>query len=261
MKLAVLLISLAYTLFGAVNASITLQSASIFAVLAGSGITNTGTTSITGDVGTFPTISETGFSSVTISHGVNHYGDTVTQHAKNHLTSAYISAADMEATRDLTGKTLGTGGEISSLGPGVYSFSSSAHLIGKLTLTGFGEYVFKIGSTLTTASSSSVVLTDGANACDIFWQVGSSATLGTHTAFEGTVMALDSITANTGTIVKGRLLARNAAVVMQSNEIRLPSCESSSSSSGGSHGGSTGSSESSSSSSTGTCVMVCRCEA
>ena len=147
--------------------------------------------------------------------------------AQTDLTIAYNRAAGLARTQDLTGQNLGG----QTLTPGVYFFSSSAQLTGKLTLNDLGDpnalFVFQIGSTLTTASNSLVVTELNSNGgsvsmpgCDVFWQVGSSATLGTTTAFEGHILALDSITLNTGaTIVDGSALARTGAVTLDTNTI------------------------------------------
>ena len=152
-----------------------------FAVLAGAGITNTGPTTINGDLGTFPTTSITGAASMTVT-GTNHGGDAVTQGAKTDLVTAYNTATGEGPTTavaaDLGGRTLTAG---------IYNSASSLGLTGALTLNGAGNpnalFVFQAGSTLTTASASSVVLTNGAQACNVFWQVGSSATLGTGSSF------------------------------------------------------------------------------
>ena len=194
-----------------------LGTASSFGVLAGAGITNTGTSTVNGDVGTFPTTTESGFASLTIN-GTNHAGDAVTQGAKNDLVTAYNDAAGQTPFIDKSGLDLGG----QNLTPGVYHFSSSAQLTGVLTLTGFGVYVFQIGSTLTTASASSVLLAGGAQACGVYWQVTSSATFGTSTRFQGTVMALTSITMTTGATLIGRALARNGAVTLDTNTITVP---------------------------------------
>lgn len=193
-----------------------------FAVLAGSGITNTGPTTITGDVGTFPTTTETGFGTVTII-GTNHGGDGVTQGAKIDLVTAYNDAAGRTPVTAVSGDI---GGQ--TFTPGVYNSSSSLGITGTLTLDGQGDpnavFIFQIGSTLTTASGSSVVLINGARGCNIFWQVGSSATLGTGSTFQGTIMALTSITVTTGVVVNGRLLARNGAVTLDTNTITVTIC-------------------------------------
>jgi hypothetical protein len=196
-----------------------LGTASNFAVLAGQAITNTGATTINGDVG----LSPNGSSSVTgfppgIINGGTHYADAVALQAKNDLVTAYNDTAGQTPFVDLTGQDLGN----KNLSPGTYRFSSSAQLTGPLTLSGFGIYIFQIGSSLTTASGSRVVLTNNAQACGVFWQVASSATFGTTTAFEGTVMALASITMNTQATLIGRALARNAAVTLDTNTITRP---------------------------------------
>jgi LPXTG-site transpeptidase (sortase) family protein len=208
-----------------------LGTAENFAVLAGTGITNTGATTITGDVGTFPTTSETGLTPcpaadcVTLT-GTDQGGDGVTQGAKTNLTTAYNTAAGEGPTTPITGGTLGGG---QTLTPGVYNSASSIGLTGSLTLNGGGDpnavFVFQAGSTLVTASSSTVILTGGTQACNVYWQVGSSATLGTTSNFVGTILALDSITDNGYSTVDGRFLARNAAVTLNHTTITRPFCD------------------------------------
>ncbi len=199
-----------------------LGSASSFGVLAGSGITNTGSTSIDGDLGTFPTTTITGAGSLTTS-GVNHAGDTTTQAAKLDLATAYASAA---AAGPATPIVADLGGQ--SLFPGVYNSASSIGLTGPLTLNGAGDpgatFVFQAASTLTTASTSQVDLINGAQACNVFWQVGSSATLGTGSSLSGTVIAMTSITVTTGTTVDGRILALAGAVTLDADTVSVPSC-------------------------------------
>lgn len=202
--------------------SVPLGTAGSFAVLAGSGITNTGPTTITGDIGTFPTTTITGAASI-VEHGTNHRGDAVTQGAKNALVTAYNTAA---GERPPTAVSAELGGR--TLRAGVYKAASSMALTGALTLDAAGNpdavFVFQAPSTLTTASASSVVLLNGAQACHVFWQVGSSATLGTTTRFKGNVLATTSISLNTGATVEGRVLARNGAVTLESNVITRPAC-------------------------------------
>ncbi|MEO6536087.1 MAG: ice-binding family protein [Candidatus Paceibacterota bacterium] len=196
-------------------------STNTFAVLAGTGITNTGSTVINGDIGSFATPSIGGFPPGILGPGsTNHGGDGVTQQAKIDLQAAYNYAAAQASTSDLTGQDLGG----MNLLPGVYHFSSAAQLTGPLTLTGSGVYIFQIGTTLTTASASSVILAAGAESCNVFWQVGSSATLGTASTFEGTIMADQSITLTTSATLDGRALAQNGAVTLDSNTITIPSC-------------------------------------
>jgi Ice-binding-like len=191
-----------------------------FTVLAGSAITNTGPTVITGNLGLDPgtASSVTGFPPGSVT-GAKHTADAVALQAKNDLKTAYTDAATAPTTSNLTGKNLGG----KNLTPGVYTFSSSAQLTGSLTLSGNGVFIFRIGSTLTTASNSVVLLRNGAQACAVYWQVGSSATLGSATQFQGNLMALTSITMVTGAnILKGRALARNGALTLDDNHITPP---------------------------------------
>ncbi len=196
-----------------------------FAVIAGAGITNTGPTTVNGDIGTFPTPAESGTASMTIT-GTNHDADVVTQGAKNDLVTAYNTAAGEGPTTavpaDLGGRTLS---------PGTYNSASSLGLTGTVTLNGGGDpnalFVFQAGSTLITASTSNVNLINGAQACNVFWQVGSSATLGTGSTFRGTILALTSISVTTGTTINGRLLARNGAVTLDTDTITKPACSTS----------------------------------
>jgi hypothetical protein len=201
---------------------ISLGSADGFAVLAGAGITNTGPSVITGDIGTFPTTTIVGFSSITQS-GTNHAGDAVTQGTKDALVTAYNAAVAEGPTSPIAGDL---GGQ--TLAAGVYNSSTSLGLTGTLTLDGANNsssiFVFQAGSTLTTASASNIALINGAQSCNVFWQMGSSVTLGTNSTFRGTVLAMQSITATTGATVDGRLLARNGAVTLDSNHITRPTC-------------------------------------
>ena len=195
--------------------AVTLGTGENFAVLGGSTVTNTGATVLHGDLGVWPGLAITGFGPG-IVNGTIHAGDSVAQQAQSDLTTAYNFLAGMAPTQVLTGQDLGG----QTLTTGVYFFASSAQLTGVLTLSGPGDFVFQIGSTLTTASNSSILANNSAN---IYWQVGSSATLGTATAFKGNILALTSITLNTGaTIDSGRALARNGAVTLDGNTITIP---------------------------------------
>ena len=199
-----------------------LGTAGSFVVLAGAGITNTGPTTLNGDLGTFPTktIKVTGKLTVT---GTNHAGDAVTQRAKTALVTAYNAAAGEGPTSPISGDLNGR-----RLKPGVYNSASSIGLRtgGTLTLDAAGDpgavFVFQAGSTLKALSGSQIVLRNGARSCNVFWQVGSSATLGTNSRFVGTILAYQSITAETGAKVVGRLLARNGAVTLDTNTITRP---------------------------------------
>jgi hypothetical protein len=207
---------------GAAATAVPLGTAGSFAVLAGAGITNTGPTTVSGDLGTFPTTTVTGAGSLTIN-GTNHAGDAVTQQAQTDLVTAYNNAAAQGPTNPIVADL---GGQ--SLPPGVYNSASSIGLTGALTLNGGGDpnavFVFQAGSALTTASASSVVLINGAQSCNVFWQIGSSATLGTGSTCRGTVIALQSITVTTGVTVDGRVLARNGAVTLDTDTIARSGC-------------------------------------
>ena len=200
-----------------------LQSAENFTVLGGSTVTNTGPTSITGNVGVSPGSAITGTVSITLT-GTYHAGDAVALQAQTDVTKAYNGLKAMSSNQNLTGQDLGG----LTLNSGVYKFDSEAQLTGALTLDAQGNnnayWVFQIGSTLTTASASSVNMinagSNGGTDNGLFWQVGSSATLGTTTAFEGNILALASITLNTGaTIDNGRALAETGAVTMDTNTL------------------------------------------
>lgn len=200
-----------------------LGTADSFAVLAGSTATNTGSTLITGNLGVWPGNAVTGFPPGIVI-GTIFAGDAVAQQAQSDLTIAYNDVAGRPCDDDLTGTDLGG----LTLIPAVYCFSDSAQLTGQLTLDAQGSadalFIFQMGSTLTTASNSSVLLINSGDECNVFWQVGSSATLGTSTAFAGNILALTSITANTDANVSGRTLARNGAVTMDTNDISIANC-------------------------------------
>ncbi len=200
-----------------------LGSAQSFAVLGASRVTNTGPTIITGDLGVGPGTAVTGFPPGSVTGGTVHAGDATATAAQAASHIAYDNLVAQPCGTNLTGKTLVTSPGAVTLSPGVYCFDSSAQLTGTLTLNGNGVYVFKIGSTLTTASNSSVVLTNGATAGKVFWQVTSSATLGTKTAFEGSILANISDTVTTGASVTGRVFALTGAVTLSGNRIRTAS--------------------------------------
>lgn len=216
----------------AATTSVSLGSAAPFSVLAGSTVTNTGPSTISGDLGLSPGSSVTGAPHVV---GATHIDDAVAIAAKKDLTTAYNDAASRasngSAGTDLAGKVFL---------PGVRTAGSSLLLSsGRVTLNAEGNpnavFIFQIGSTLITASNTTVSLVNGAQACNVFWQVGSSATLGTGTAFVGTIMAQASITANTAATIHGRLLAQTGAVTLDDNTIVTSSCAT-----GGSGGGAEG---------------------
>jgi hypothetical protein len=203
------------------NATVGLGSAGSFSVLAGSTVTNTGPTTMFGDLGLAPGSSITGAPHVL---GQTHVDDAVAIGAKNALTTAYNDAASRptsgSAGTDLAGQTFL---------PGVRTASSSLLLsAGAVTLDAQGDpnavFIFQVGSKLVTGSNTSVSLINGAQACNVFWQIGSSATLGTGTRFVGTVMATATITANTAATIHGRLLAQTGAVNLDTNTITTSNC-------------------------------------
>jgi hypothetical protein len=196
-----------------------LLTAGSFGVLAGSTVTNTGSTVINGDLGVSPGSAITGFPPG-IVNGTIHAADAVAGQAQIDNTNAYNVLAGRPITSNLTGQDLGG----KTLIAGVYGFNSSAQLTGTLILDGQGNpnsvFIINIGSTLTTASGSSILLINGAQGGNVFFRVGSSATLGTSTSFTGDILALTSITLNTSAkIICGDALAQNGAVTLDSNTI------------------------------------------
>ncbi|MEH1813057.1 MAG: ice-binding family protein [Nostoc sp.] len=218
-KYAILLGIVAFSSFQApAKAGSLLGTANDFGVLGGSTVTNTGPSVIMQSLGVNAGSSATGFSPG-IVNGTIFTSDAVAAQAQLDNASAYNYLAKLSPTKELTGLDLGG----MTLTPGVYSFSSSAQLTGKLTLDNLGDpnalFVFQIASTLTTASNSSVVTTNG-EAPNVFFQIGSSATLGTGTQFMGNILALTSITLTTGVNIEcGRALAQNGAVTMDTNKV------------------------------------------
>lgn len=200
-----------------IDGRIDLGAATPFAVLAGETVTNTGPSVLNGDLGLSPGTSLTGFEFATVN-GTTHATDTVAAQAQIDLTAAYGVAAGLtpiqSGLEDLTGL---------SLTPGVYS-GGALSITGALTLEGTADsvWIFQAASTLTAATGSIITVTGGASACNVFWQVGTSATLNPGAAFVGTVMANESITAETAATVTGRLLARTGAVTLDSNPITAP---------------------------------------
>ena len=192
-----------------------------FAVLAGSALTCTGPGVVTGDLGISPNgaASITGFPVPCSVTGATHAADAVAATAQNELTTAFNLLGSQTCTQDLTGTNLGG----LTLTPGVYCFSTSAQLTGALTLNAQSNpdavWVFRIGSTLTTAPGAAVGFINGGNPCNVQWRVGSSATLDTTTNFSGNILAQASISLNNGATLVGRALARTGAVTLIGNNI------------------------------------------
>lgn len=234
-------ISLAFCLAGPIAAfaatAPNLGTAASFAVLGNSTVTNTGSSVLNGDLGLYPGTSITGFFGTTANEGPGvvsaghsvHQTDATAQQAQTDTTAAYSTLSGQSCGgNDLSGQDLGG----MTLVPGVYCFTSSAQLTGTLTLNAQGDpnavWVFQIGTALTTASSSSVVFSNGGTGtpgCNVFWQVGSAATLGGSTTFVGTIIAhTEAITFVTGATLYGRALSSTAAVTLDSNTITTPTC-------------------------------------
>jgi hypothetical protein len=207
-------------------APVNLATVSPFVALAGTTVTNTGPSVLNGDLGVAPGTAITGFGLPAVVNGATHENDAVAGQAQSDLTNAYNVAAGQPVAPadDLSGTNLGN----RTLTAGAYRYTSGALLTGPLTLDAQGDpnaqFVFLIGAELTTESASSVVLINGASPCNVYWQVGSSATLGTTTAFEGNLMALTSISLDNGASVIGRVLARNGQISLINNVLTRPLC-------------------------------------
>ncbi len=205
-------------------AQVSLGTAGSFAVLGGSIVDNTGATVITGDLGVSPGSAINGFPPGIVNNGTIHAADAVALQAQTDLTTTYNLLAGRACDTDLTGQDLGG----LTLTPGTYCYSTSAQLTGTLTLDAQGTanaaFVFQVGAGLTTATNSDVLLINAGSPCSVFWQVGSSADLGTTSTFAGSVLALTQITLHTGTSVSGRVLARNGAVTLDVNTVDVSEC-------------------------------------
>jgi len=223
-----LIVLLAWSAFvSGLNGQIALgPTVDTFGVLAGSTVTNSGLTVVLGNLGVSPGTAITGFTGIApggpgLVSGTIHSADALALQAQTELTAAYNAAAGAASTATVAGDIGGL-----TFFPGVYKSTSTLGITGTVILNGLGnpnaQFIFQIGSALTTATSSSILLINGAQASNVFWQMGSSATLGTNTSFAGNLLALASISLGTGAVIQGRALARNGAVTLLSNTITSP---------------------------------------
>jgi hypothetical protein len=220
MGLTVAVISLHYPA-AAAQAPVALGSAATFGVLAATTVTSTGAATVNGDLGVSPGTTTTGSPTV---NGTLHLGDATAAQAQGDLTTAYNDAA---------GRTLGAVSVAGNLGgqtltPGLYTSTSSLEISsGDLTLDALGDtnavWIFQMASTFVTTTGRQVILSGGALAANVFWQVGSSATIGGSSVFKGTILAGQSVTLDTSATLEGRALARVGGVALDANTITVPS--------------------------------------
>ncbi|MCW2639776.1 MAG: hypothetical protein JWP76_2082 [Dactylosporangium sp.] len=214
----------------AIVPTVGLGTATSFALLAGTQITDTGSSTVSGDVGVSPgvgVLSITGLPGSQPTNGARHVADGVAAQAQADLITAYNDAAGRTPATSV-GAAIGAGGPGQTLGPGVYNASSALLLTGTVNLDAQNNpnavFIFQVGSQLTTATNSTVNLINGASACNVFWQVGSTAALGSNTTFVGTIMALTSATLGNAVTVNGRVLVRNAELTLINDTITRPTC-------------------------------------
>ena len=208
----------------AAEATVGLGTVASYSVLGGQTVTNTGPSTLGGDLGVSPGTAITGFPPGTVA-GATHAGDAAAAQAQSDLGIAFKDAAGRAPTASVAGDLVGR-----TLTAGVYNSTSTLALTGTVTLDAKGDpnavFIFQIASTLTTGSASHVNLINGAQPCNVFWELD-TATLGTHSTFVGTILALTSISVQTGTTVEGRTLARKGQVSLDTNTFTTPACNTS----------------------------------
>jgi hypothetical protein len=218
---ALIVFGLLVTSWSAAASVVPLGAADTFAVLGASTVTNTGATVVTGDLGVSPGTAVTGFGPGVVLNGSIHMNDTLAMQAHADAATAYAQLAGETLTTDLSGQNLGS----MILTPGVYHFNTAAQLTGTLILDTQGDpnatFHFQIGTTLTTDPGSMITFLNGSST-NIFWQVGTSATIGVNSVLYGNVLVDQSITVNSGATVIGRLIAINAAVTLDTDTITVP---------------------------------------
>ena len=207
----------------AIGTTVDLATAGSYSVLGAQAVTNTGGSVLAGDLGVSPGTDLSGFAAATVL-GAVHATDAHAAQAQSDVTAAYLDAAGQAADATLVSDIGGL-----MLSPGVYTVASALAMTGTVTLDGGGDpdsvFIFQIPSTLVTATGATVALVNDATSCNVFWQVGDSATLDTTTTFVGTIMALTSISTGTGTTVEGRALARTGAVTLDSTTFTRGACD------------------------------------
>ncbi|MEO6700535.1 MAG: ice-binding family protein [Jatrophihabitantaceae bacterium] len=207
---------------GAAEAPVGLGTAASYSVLGGQAVTNTGPSVLGGDLGVSPGTAITGFPPGLVN-GATHAADAAAGQAQSDVVTAYNDTASRAPTASVAGDLVGR-----TLTAGVYNSTGPLAVSGMVTLNGQGNpnsvFIFQVASTLITASASNVSTINGAQACHIYWQVASSATLGTASTFQGTILALTSISVTTSTTVKGRALARNGQVSLDTNVFTSAAC-------------------------------------
>lgn len=206
----------------AATATVDLATAASYSVLGGQSVTNTGPSTLAADLGVSPGTAITGFPPGVVG-GAVHAADAAASQAQSDLTIAYNDAAGRSSSAAVAGDLVGR-----RLLPGVYRSTSTLALTGTVTLDAQGDpdavFIFQVASALTTFSASQVRTVNGTDPCHVFWQIGSSATLGTSSTFAGTLMALTSISVQTGAVVHGRALARNGSVTLDDDVFTPPAC-------------------------------------